>query len=198
MTDLKGVDIEVSGIGGGFPNPISTLKGLDIIANGTSLGASNGYGIYIKSWGAWTSYSIYVEAGTFRMGASGIVVGNPTGGDKGTGTINVQTDIWKGLYAYTNPDYVFEQAFTGRIEKYKDNPGAKDYTPRSLGETEAYAKEHWHLPGIGKEACGVFAMSDIALEKIEELYLHLFEKDREIRDLKTRIDRLERLGRAAH
>lgn len=43
----------------------------------------------------------------------GIQVGSPTGGDKGSGTINVSGDIYKNNTAYTNPDYVFEQYFGG-------------------------------------------------------------------------------------
>lgn len=114
-----------------------------------------------------------------------LVVGAPTGGHKGTGTINLAADIYKNDTAYTNPDYVFEKVFTGAVNRYSDRPRASSYQFLSLQETERYAREHLRLPGISDAPAGMFERSDIALEKIEELYLHVF-------DLNDRLTRQER------
>ncbi len=109
----------------------------------------------------------------------GLQIGSPTGGDNGAGTINAAGDIYKNNTAYTNPDYVFEQAFTGEITRYIDNPGAQDYRRMSLAEIRDYAREHLSLPGFhGKR--GIFERSDKVLEAIEDIYLHLFEIGRQL------------------
>lgn len=45
-----------------------------------------------------------VAIATFK---TGVQIGAPVGGDKGAGSLNVATDIYKNNTAYTNPDYVF-------------------------------------------------------------------------------------------
>lgn len=113
----------------------------------------------------------------------GLQVGSPTGGDKGAGTINVATDIYKNNTAYTNPDYVFEHEFTGRIEQFKDNPGARSYRGRmGLDELREHVRAHWQLPGaLG--VSGMFERADWLLEKVEELYLHLLDLDTRVKEL---------------
>jgi len=88
--------------------------------------------------------------------------------------------------AYT-PDYVFEHYFEGQSEL---NPNYKSY---SLEKTKKYIEKHKHLPGVPsaqevKKQGGIILNEaiDTNLEKIEELYLHLFE-------LNTRIKELEHL-----
>jgi hypothetical protein len=84
----------------------------------------------------------------------------------------------------TSPDYVFEREYTGRIEKFAQSPGARDYPGRlSLDQVEAHAREHWKLPQHGHEN-EVWRRSDDMLAELERLYLHLF-------DLNTRLRALE-------
>lgn len=119
-----------------------------------------------------------VRAGTVRMTiATGVQVGAaPTGGDKGAGTINLAADIYKNNTAYTNPDYVFEHAYTGRIKLFADSPGADVYDGlMPLSELRAFTRKNLRLPGISDNPAGAFARSDIALEKIEELALYALE-----------------------
>lgn len=74
------------------------------------------------------------------------------------------------------PDYVFE----------------KGYAPKSLEAVEAYIAEHKHLPGIPdaksleNETCGldIGNMQALQMEKIEEIYLHLIELSKEVKELK--------------
>jgi len=133
---------------------------------------------------------VTVQAGALVTRASiglGLQIGSPTGGDKGSGTINTAADIYKNNSAYNNPDFVLEQWMTGRIERYAERPRANDYRRMSLGELESYVKEHWCLPRIGNDPVGIFDMADIALEKIEELTTYLIEIGHRIRKLEERI-----------
>lgn len=121
-------------------------------------------------------------AGNLRatLGVSGgLQMGAPTGGDKGSGTINLAGDVYKNNTAYTNPDYVFELWATGKIRQFAQNPGAKGYRLRALTDVERYARRFHRLPGV-HQAKGMFARADVQLEKTEELFIHLFELQRRI------------------
>lgn len=116
----------------------------------------------------------------------GVTVGAATGGHKGIGTMNFAGDIYKNNTAYTNPDFVLEYAFAGKIEKYAGREGAADYRGRlSLDELNEYIRRNYRLPNVSDEPMGAFARGDKALEKIEELTLDLLE-------IHKRVKRLER------
>ncbi|MBL6658119.1 MAG: hypothetical protein ISR00_00130 [Flavobacteriales bacterium] len=90
--------------------------------------------------------------------------------------------------AYT-PDYVFEYHFDGFSEQ---NP---DYKPKSLKDTKEFIKKNKHLPGVPsakevKQIGGIIINQaiDKNLEKIEELYLHLFKVNERIKILEGLID----------
>ena len=130
----------------------------------------------------------YVKVAFQRDG--GVTLGSPTGGSKGSGTLNAQGDIYKNNTAYTNPDYAFEHYFTGKIDKFKNNEGASEYQGLTqLKQLKKYAKDNLRLPGISDEGMGIFKRSDFVLEKIEELFLHLFEFDSKVRRLQSKSKR---------
>lgn len=97
----------------------------------------------------------------------------------------------------TYPDYVFENYIDG------SSPLKKEYSFLSLRETETFIREHRHLPGIpgvgelarNEKGDYIFNASELSLqllEKVEELYLHGIEqqkqleaKNKEIEDLKA-------------
>jgi len=88
--------------------------------------------------------------------------------------------------AVVHPDYVFEQYFNG-FSKLK-----ADYKFQSLEEIDAFVKKYHHLPGIKsaaqvkKEGTWNLSESNIQnLEKIEELYLHTINQEKEINRLKS-------------
>ncbi len=171
------------------------------------LGSINGNAPYVATQGAfplslWTnavsrmvldaSGNIFLGGGSTAAGtvtytaAGGLQIGAPTGGDLGSGKLNVAGGIYLNNTAYTNPDYVFEKHFTGTIEKFADRPRAKDYRGRlAIDELERHVAANLRLPGIPDEPTDIFARGDIALEKIEEQALYIFE-------LNARLDRLER------
>lgn len=132
---------------------------------------NTGYGI-VTSTSTGTTY----DSAGHQFLTGGVLVGAaPTGGNKGVGTINIAGDIYKNNTAYTNPDYVFEQAFTDKIVKFADRFGAAEYKPVTLDQAEQTARTTLRLPGITDAPMGAFERSDKLLEKVEEAYLHMFE-----------------------
>lgn len=91
--------------------------------------------------------------------------------------------------AGVTPDYVFEKHFEG-ISDLKP-----DYQMMSLEEVEEFTRINKHLPGVpsAKEIKeqGSFSLTkatEINLEKIEELYLHIIELKKEIVELKKKLN----------
>ncbi|UZJ64208.1 hypothetical protein OKW96_17760 [Sphingobacterium sp. KU25419] len=88
--------------------------------------------------------------------------------------IKIKTDI-------AVPDYVFEP----------------EYKLSTLEEIEEYVKENKHLPEIPsakqikEEGLDVAAMNLLLLKKIEELTVHLIEKDKMLKQVVDRIEKLE-------
>lgn len=87
--------------------------------------------------------------------------------------IKVETSNW--------PDYVFEP----------------DYKLVSLDATERFIAENGHLPDVPKaniaesEGIALGEMNTVLLKKIEELTLHLIEKNKQIENLEKRVLKLE-------
>ncbi len=88
------------------------------------------------------------------------------------------------------PDYVFED----------------DYHLMPLRDVESYIKKHKHLPNVPsakeveEDGIGLGKLNKILMEKVEELTLHLIQKEKEIELMKKEIDNtkenlLERLVR---
>jgi hypothetical protein len=202
-----GVPLTMEGIGGFSGGPYCN------IFHNTGTPADNdtvgGYGFQGKNDAAETVYyalldviAVDVSDGTeggrirFRTNIAGslaermsighgVTIGSATGGDKGAGTLNVSGDIYKNNTAYTNPDYVFEHHYTGKIERFAKNEGAASYTGRlPLDELRAYTKDNLRLPGISDSPMGMFERGDKVLEKLEELTLYIL-------DLHERIEALE-------
>ncbi|VDH03352.1 hypothetical protein [Bergeyella zoohelcum] len=99
------------------------------------------------------------------------------------------------------PDYVFQKYYTGTSSI------KADYNFKSLSQVEDFVKANGHLPGY-KSAATIKAQGYVDLmetqltnvEKIEELYLHLMEKEKEVKELRNknqelenRLERLEKL-----
>lgn len=125
-----------------------------------------------------SSDTLEIWAGqTARMQiVTGVQIGSPTGGDKGAGTINAAGDIYKNNSAYTNPDYVFERYFKGKIEKFIENEGAKEYLGLTcITKLEEKMKNTLRLPGMDGDSKGIFGRADFVLEKLEEAYLYIIQ-----------------------
>ncbi len=117
---------------------------------------------------------------------SGLQMGAPTGADKGSGTINTAGDIYKNGTAYTNPQWVLKQYYTGTADTEGLYAMPVEYQGlTSLEATEAFVRQFYELPMmLLRRDEGIFARGDLLLAAVEELYLHMFE-------LKNRIKALE-------
>jgi len=73
----------------------------------------------------------------------------------------------------------------------------KDYKISSLSDLDRYIKANKHLPGIpsaqevAKNGIELGEMNKLLLQKIEELTLHLIEKDKTIEGILKRMDEIE-------
>ncbi len=79
----------------------------------------------------------------------GLVVGSPSGGNQGAGTINAQGIYAQGVFLqnYSIPDYVFDQYYDG-VLKPEDALAHQNYTIMSIDQMEEYTRINHHLPTI--------------------------------------------------
>lgn len=114
-------------------------------------------------------------------GNVGIGISNPSHKLTVKGTIRTE-EVLVELIQGTGPDYVFE----------------KDYNLLPLSQVEAYINENKHLPEVPSakemEATGLNLkeMNLLLLKKVEELTLHLIEKEKKMAALEDRIEQLEK------
>ena len=84
-------------------------------------------------------------------------------------------------------DYVFQKYYTGKSEL------KSDYSLPTLAEIESFTKENHHLPNVpsAKEVqengLSLGEMSNVLLQKVEELTLYAIEQNKTIEELKGQI-----------
>jgi hypothetical protein len=124
----------------------------------------------------------------------GVFLGTATGSSKGAGTVNVSGDMYKNGASYTNPDYVLEHWATGKVERFIDHDGAREYAGlRPLEAVEEFARTWWHLPRFGQTAGhGLFSGGDALLASVEEAYLYLFDHESRVAKLERQVRELRR------
>ena len=89
-------------------------------------------------------------------------------------------------------DYVFEKYYTG------DSELNKDYVMPTLEEVEAYTKENHHLPEIPSaqeiknNGLKLKEMTNLLLQKIEELTLYTIEQEKRIKALEAKLTAIEK------
>ena len=132
---------------------------------------------------------------------------NPLGGNVGIGTTSPDEKLTvKGkihaqevrvdLVGY-GPDYVFEKYFTGKSEL------KSDYIMPTLAEIENFTKKNHHLPNvpsaqeIKQNGLSLGEMSNVLLQKVEELTLYAIEQNKHAIEQNKKImmqqEELERL-----
>ena len=83
------------------------------------------------------------------------------------------------------PDYVFQKYYTGKSEL------KEDYVIPTLAEIESFTKKNHHLPSVPsakemqEKGISLGEMSNILLQKIEELTLYIIEQQKELERLKV-------------
>lgn len=122
-----------------------------------------------------------------------------TGTTRNDVSVNSQGVITaKGFVGYGGstmfPDYVFQKYYTGH------STIKEDYEFKTLSQVEDFIKANGHLPNYpsaeeikNQGFIDVMKTQLTNVEKIEELYLHLIEKEKEIQELKQRLEKLEKL-----
>ena len=119
------------------------------------------------------------------------------GGNVGIGTTNPDSELTVDGTVHCEevlvdlnvdaPDYVFEKYYTG-VSELKE-----DYTMPTLEEVEAYTKENHHLPNvpsakeIKEEGLHLKEMTNLLLQKIEELTLYTIEQEKRIKTLEGKL-----------
>ncbi|APD06228.1 hypothetical protein UJ101_00689 [Flavobacteriaceae bacterium UJ101] len=89
-------------------------------------------------------------------------------------------------------DYVFEKYYTGESQL------KADYVMPTLEEVETFTKVNNHLPSIPsaqkiqEEGLHLKEMTNLLLQKIEELTLYTIEQQKEIKSLKAKVTQLEK------
>ncbi len=83
------------------------------------------------------------------------------------------------------------------LEGWADFVFLSDYNLPSLSQIEAHIKQYGHLEGVPSTAqvlsqgIDLGQMSTVLLQKVEELTLHLIQKDKQIADLEARLAKIE-------
>ncbi|MBL7081140.1 MAG: hypothetical protein ISS44_01030 [Candidatus Omnitrophica bacterium] len=135
--------------------------------------------------------------GTARLtvAGGGVVVGSPTGGDKGTGTINAGA-VYDDDTLLT--DYVFDKYFDGKV-KEEDLEKHRNYEIKTLEEMAAFIEKERHLPtminrkewekegkaSLGKLVTQLWETVEIQALYIKELKEITMEQQKEIDKLKA-------------
>jgi len=115
------------------------------------------------------------------------------------GNVGIGTTDPKGYKLAVAGNMIAESVKVKLQNTWPDYVFAKSYQLPSLQETEKHIKEKGHLPGIPSatevKANGVDLgeMNAKLLQKIEELTLHLIEKDKEIKQLNKLSRKVEEL-----
>lgn len=158
-----------------FYNPDMSVRSLEMGLYGSAATAQRLY-ITFAAASPWNSLS---GLHLLQNGNVGIGVLDPKArlavdGNILAKEIKIKTNV-------TVPDYVFEA----------------DYRLPSLASIEAFVKEHKHLPEIPsateiqKDGLDLATMNLLLLKKMEELTLHLIEKEKRIEALESRVQQLE-------
>ncbi len=137
----------------------------------------------------------------------GFAVRMQTGNGNGTELFKVNTDgrvvipqklvIGSNVHTGAHNDFALSvngkivgKSLVATIQSWADYVFEDDYQLLSIQEVEKFVKDNKHLPGLPSESEILFQKYDVMevnkmlLEKIEELYLYIFELKREINTLK--------------
>ena len=114
-----------------------------------------------------------------------------------TGNLSIGTTDSKGYKFAVNGSTIATSVTVKSAANWPDYVFKKDYKLPSLQEVKAYIDQNQHLPEIpseqqiAKEGLDLGEMNKLLMKKVEELTLYLIEKDKEVREQRTDIDKLK-------
>lgn len=162
----------------------NTGGGITTGSNNTILGAS------VTGLAAGLSNNIIIADGAGNQRIRVLANGDTT--IDGSLTLTAGKTFFVGTTSLTVPDYVFESYFD---EGSSLNP---TYRLLSLEEIEEFVKTNNHLPGVQShqeaQVAGKWDITEntrVNLEKIEELYLHTIEQQKQIEAQSNEIEELK-------
>ncbi len=167
---------------------VVAAKGLFLSANSVS---EPGLKISSSADGSWELSAIKPgetpAPASLNMNVSSLNVNGPIVCKDQMKVASVETDVLRANDVTVNlsnaADYVFDE----------------NYDLKSLEEVESFVKENKHLPGVPsasqleERGMSVSEMSNLLLEKVEELTLHLIRVEKENRALKAEVEKLNEM-----
>ncbi|MEJ1242205.1 hypothetical protein WBG78_28915 [Chryseolinea sp. T2] len=184
---------------GPYSTPLNALaSNASSYANNHSLKLMNGNSaFYVSVSSEQNSRNVYLQSGhddpAFAYGTGSILL-NPFGGRVGIGTANVAPDAALTVSGKIHTREVLVDVMNGFPPAIPDYVFEKDYKLMELRQIEQYVNQNKHLPEVPSakeiEADGLHLgeMNLILLKKVEELTLHLIRQEKEIIELKSRLD----------
>ncbi|MGJ1421061.1 hypothetical protein ACR79T_15685 [Sphingobacterium spiritivorum] len=182
----------------------------DVTGEGTFLGV-RGYGTQYSTQYGWKSFAIeHAFYGYINSSINFLRGDDATGGfltfntDNNTermrldakGKLLLGTTVSRGELLSVN-GHIRAQEIKVEATNWPDYVFEERYTLPTLSDLELYIKTHKHLPEVPSakqvETDGVSLgeMNKVLLKKVEELTLHLIEKDKEIKTSNERIRDIE-------
>lgn len=136
----------------------------------------------LDSYGGFQFYDSSSGSERFRILAGGNVgIGTTNPDEKLTVNGNIQAkEVRVDLVGW--PDYVFQKYYTGKSEL------KSDYIIPTLAEIESFTKKNHHLPDVPSaqniKQNGLFLgeMSNVLLQKVEELTLYAIEQQKKLEE----------------
>ncbi|MBC7774411.1 MAG: bZIP transcription factor [Phycisphaerae bacterium] len=124
-----------------------------------------------------------------------LVIGNPPS----VPVVPVQHEL------YVNGSIIAEEVVVKLQGNWPDYVMAEGYDLKPLSEVEAFIQQEKHLPGVpsasevAENGISLGEMQKTQMEKIEELYLHMIEMEKQVKTLKaenealkTKVDQMEK------
>jgi len=123
---------------------------------------------------------------------------------KGNGNVGIGTEDTQGYKLAVKGSIIAELVHVKLEADWPDYVFHPNYELQKLSEVKAYIDQHHHLPElpsaaqVKKEGINLGEMNGRLLKKIEELTLHLIEKDKQLQEEKDRNDAQQKELLAQH
>lgn len=200
---IEGNIITDSNIGVGTNNPIGKFDVRGNVFIGTSDLSIGSVGSFVQIDQGLPSGNSYSQIRAFSNGGNinNHLVLQSTGGNVGIGSVAPDQKLTvKGkIHAEeiivdlnVPADYVFQKYYTGKSEL------KSDYAMPTLAEIESFTKKNNHLPNvpsakdIQQNGVSLGEMSNVLLQKVEELTLYAIEQDKKAALQQKELERLKK------